>query len=192
MLRTLATILLVLILAAPAAAGEKDPAETVRHAVNDTIAALKKDAPDSELRDIADTFFDWIEMSKRTLSRSWNDFSVEQRKEFVQLYSDLLFYTYNERLRDYTNEKVEIIGDTQLREGQNEVQTVVKSKGSQIPIDYRLKKGNKGWLVYDVIVEQVSLIKNYRSQFKDQLLSKSPEELLDTLRKKVEEKRKKS
>jgi phospholipid transport system substrate-binding protein len=142
---------------------------------------LKKD----KIRAIADKMFDFTELSKRTLVRNWAKFTPEQQKEFVDLYKSLLEDAYADKITAYTDEKILFTKEIALTEDTAEVQTTVVRKTEEIPIYYRVHKDGGVWKVYDVIIEGVSLINNYRSQFRDILANKPPESLLETLRKKV-------
>lgn len=142
---------------------------------------LKKD----KIRAIAEKMFDFTELSKRTLARNWSKFSPEQQKEFINLYRSLLEDAYADKIIAYTDEKILFTKEVALTEDTAEVQTTVVRKTEEIPIYYRVHKDGGVWKVYDVVIEGVSLINNYRSQFRDILANKPPESLLETLRKKV-------
>jgi phospholipid transport system substrate-binding protein len=133
----------------------------------------------------ADKLFDYVELSKRTLGLNWNKFSPEQRKEFVELYRTILKNAYVDKITSYTNERVDFTKEVALSETTAEVQSVIVSKGGETPIYYRVMKKETDWKVYDVVIEGVSLISNYRTQFREILGNNQPENLLETLRKKV-------
>ena len=139
----------------------------------------------AEITAEAEKFFDFVELSKRTLGLDWNRFSLDQRKEFVNLYKSLLRDTYIERITAYTNEKVEFTSAVPLGQNTVEVRSEVISQGGRVPIYYRVMNENGQWKVYDVVIEGVSLITNYRSQFRQILVNQSPQALLDTLKKRV-------
>jgi phospholipid transport system substrate-binding protein len=128
--------------------------------------------------------FDFVELSKRTLGLNWNKLNPEQRKEFVDLYKSLLEDTYIDRITSYTNEEVRFTKEMPLSENTVEVQSIVISKAGEVPIYYRVIRKDDGWKVYDVVIEGVSLITNYRTQFREILGNNPPEKLLDILRKK--------
>jgi phospholipid transport system substrate-binding protein len=118
-----------------------------------------------QLRDIINKRFDFEEMAKRSLGLGWNKRTAEEKKEFVALFSDLLENTYIRKIERYEHEKVLYTGERV--EGQYAaVKTkVVTEKEAEIPVEYRIfKKGSK-WEVYDIIIEGVSLVNNYRTQF---------------------------
>ena len=139
----------------------------------------------AEIASDADKLFDFVELSKRTLGLEWNRFTLDQRKEFVNLYRTLLLDTYLDQITKYTNEKVEFTSTVPLGENAAEVRSEVVSQGGPVPIYYRAMNENGQWKVYDVVIEGVSLIANYRSQFREILINQPPKALLDTLRKRV-------
>jgi phospholipid transport system substrate-binding protein len=186
------TLVICLILPLSAFAGAA--LDTVQGHVNKVLDVLRDTSTKTEsakkvkkdkMRAIADDMFDFAELSKRTLAQNWNKFDPEQRKEFTKLYKTLLADTYADKILTYTNEKIVFSKEVPLTDTTVEVRSTVIRKPSEVPINYRVIKKADGWRVYDVVVEGVSLINNYRSQFREILLSKPPESLLETLRKKV-------
>ncbi len=172
------------------------PTETVQTEVNKIVDMLKtpgfksqpKDTQIAKVREIINKVFDYEELSKRTLGREWRNFSAEQRQEFIMLFSDLLEKVYADRILAYTDEKILFDKETMLGDGKAEVQSqIVTADGRQIPLYYRMFENSGQWKAYDVIIEGVSMVKNYRTQFRDILAKNPPEELLDILRKKVSE-----
>jgi len=168
--------------------------ETVEVQVNKVLTTLAepafkdqpRDAKIVKIRSIVNEIFDYTELSKRTLGREWAKFNDKQQAEFIKLFSDLLEKTYADRLLSYSNEKVVFDKETVLREGQVEVTSnIITGDGKKIPLDYRLISKGSTWGVYDVIIEGISLVKNYRDQFRDILAKDSPEEVLKMLRDKV-------
>jgi len=184
-------MILVICLILPLSAFAGAALDTVQGHVNKVLDVLRDTSPKTEsakkdkMRAIADDMFDFAELSKRTLAQNWNKFDPEQRKEFTKLYKTLLADTYADKILTYTNEKIVFTKEVPLTDTTVEVRSTVIRKPSEVPITYRVIKKADGWRVYDVVVEGVSLINNYRSQFREILLSKPPESLLETLRKKV-------
>lgn len=138
-----------------------------------------------KIRSISDKMFDYSELSRRTLGQDWKKLNPAQQNEFTDLYKSLLEDAYADKIINYTDEKVAFSKENQLSEKTFEVQTTVLTKKADIPIYYRVIQKDGQWKVYDVVIEGVSLINNYRNQFREILVNKSPEVLLDTLRKKV-------
>jgi phospholipid transport system substrate-binding protein len=144
-----------------------------------------KKVKEQKIEAAAEKLFDYVELSKRTLGLNWNKLNMDQRKEFVGLFKTLLRNTYIDRITAYTNEKVEFTKEVQLTETTTEVQSLVTKGNTKVPINYRVIKKGSDWMVYDVVIEGVSLISNYRTQFREILGNNPPQVLIDTLRKRV-------
>jgi phospholipid transport system substrate-binding protein len=134
---------------------------------------------------VIDEIFDYQELSKRTLSRNWKKLNAEQRQEFTDLFSKLLAVVYIDRLLEYTDEKVIFGNEKMLSKNKAEVQSKIVTSSKEIPIHYRMILKDDTWRVYDVLIEGVSLIRTYRSQFKKIFAKQGPEGLLEMLREKV-------
>ena len=112
--------------------------------------------------------------------------SAEQQTEFVKLFKELLQGVYANQLLSYSDQKVIFEKETMLKKGRAEVQSFLQtSDGKKIPLFYRLTNKSGSWKVYDVIIEGVSMVKNYRTQFRKILAKDSPDKLLKILRDKV-------
>jgi len=168
--------------------------ETVEKGVNKLIATLgdsafkaqTKDAQIAKISEEIEAIFDFKELSRRTLGRNWKKMKPEQQKEFVQLFKELLQGVYADRLLAYSDQKIIFDKETVLKKGRAEVQSFLQtSDGKKIPLFYRLTDKSGSWKVYDVIIEGVSMVKNYRTQFRKILSKNSPEKLLEILRNKV-------
>jgi phospholipid transport system substrate-binding protein len=194
MKRIVILVNLLVLVVFPARAGAGVPLETIRTHVNGVIEILRdpamqketeQDAKKKRIESIADDMFDFIELAKRTLGREWNGLNREQRQEFVTLYREILEKAYMDRILAYRDERVVFDREIMLADGKAEVQSRIITTSANIPIFYRVTEVDGKWRVYDVIIEGVSLIKNYRTQFSEILLTKSPEGLLEILREKV-------
>ena len=131
--------------------------------------------------------FDFREMSRRALTRHWKKMTPEEQNEFVDLFSDLLQQTYISKIELYTDENVNYDKEIIKKKGKYSiVKTSIMSKDITIPIDYKLILSNDEWRVYDVLVEGVSIISNYRSQYNNILSRKSYAELIQMMKEKVE------
>ena len=192
--RTLIAMIVILSLFVPVFAYAGAALETVKGHVDRVLEVLRDPALKSEsakkikkdrIRAISVKMFDFPELSRRTLARSWERFNPDQQKEFIELYRSLLEDAYADKILLYTDEKIVFSKEVQLSEKTVEVQSTVIRKTGEIPIYYRVILKDGVWKVYDVVIEGVSLISNYRSQFREILSNKPPESLLDTLRKKV-------
>jgi phospholipid transport system substrate-binding protein len=172
------------------------PLDTVRANVNNVLEVLRdpalkaesaKETKKQRLRPIYDAMFDQVELSRRTLALNWNKLNAAQRQEFVQLFRQVLEKAYIDKILDYTNEKILFDRENKLSDNQSEVLTKVVTASKEIPITYRVIRKDSAWKVYDVVIENVSLVQNYRTQFSDILAKDTPEQLIETLRKKVKE-----
>jgi phospholipid transport system substrate-binding protein len=185
-------ILLLLLFSLPVYAGP--PLDAVQANVNKVLEVLRdpklkassaKEILKEKLRLIYDRMFDDVELSKRTLAKNWNSLDVAQRKEFVLLFRQVLEKAYIDKILAYTDEKIVFERETMVSGTQAEVQTKIVTSSKQIPISYRVLLKDGAWKVYDVVIENVSLVLNYRTQFNDILAKDKPEQLLEILRKKV-------
>lgn len=136
------------------------------------------------LEDIIGKRFDYKEMGKRTLGKHWQQFSEADREEFVRLFQRFLSRTYAGNVDGYSGEQVQYLKER--RKGDfAEVQTAVTSDKSTASIYYRLLKSSNTWKVYDVVIDGVSLVKNFRSQFGRIIEAESAKGLLEKLRTKT-------
>ncbi|MDJ0817728.1 MAG: ABC transporter substrate-binding protein [Desulfobacterales bacterium] len=186
----IAALLIVLPLQAIAAT----PKETVEKGVNNVLKTLSdpafkakpKDTKIEEIGEIIGEVFDFTELSKRTLGKNWRKLNDAQKKEFTELLKKMLQGVYADRLLAYTDQKIVFGEEKMLKKGRAEVQSnIVLSDGRKVPIFYRLTDKSGEWKVYDLIIEGVSLVKNYRTQFREILAKNSPEKLLQIMRDKV-------
>jgi len=184
------SLLLLVLGAVPVQAAT--PLETVRTEVNKVLEvlrnkSLKEEAKREKLRVLYNVMFDQEELSRWCLGRNWNKLSEAQRKEFLPLFQQVLEKTYGDRVLAYSDEKIHFDREVPIAKNRVEVQTrVVTTKSKEVPFNYRVFLDKSGtWKVYDVVVENVSLVMNYRSQFNEILAKNDPEELLSILRKKV-------
>jgi phospholipid transport system substrate-binding protein len=144
-----------------------------------------KEAKKEKLRRIYDGMFDQVELSRRALSRNWNSLTTAQREEFVGLFRQVLEKAYMDKILAYVDEKIVFDREVQVSDTRAEIQTTIITSSSRIPVFYRVISRDGGWKVYDVIIENVSLVSNYRAQFDEILAKNTPEQMLEILRKKV-------
>jgi phospholipid transport system substrate-binding protein len=192
MWQSLVGMILIMAFAVTAFAG--DPTEVIRKTTDKIIAIVKNPAlqgpekkkeRDRLIRDAADEIFDREEMSRRTLAQHWRKRTPEEKKEFMDLFEDLLEKTYIDRVEGYSGEKVLYEGE-RIEGNYALVKVEIMTKqDAKIPVLYRLKKTKSGWLVYDLSIEGVSLINNYRTQFNSIILDSSFKGLMKKLREKV-------
>ncbi len=188
------SILVLFLFSLPVYAGV--PLNTTQVNVNKVLGVLRdpmlrsesaKETKKQKLRSIYKGMFNEVEFSKRTLARNWDKLNAAQQKEFIELFEQVLEKTYIDKILSYTNEKIDFYKENIKSENLAEVQTKVITSSKEIPIFYRLIQKDGEWRVYDVVVENVSLVQNYRTQFNDILAKNTPEKLLEILRKKVKE-----
>ncbi|MBI4591244.1 MAG: ABC transporter substrate-binding protein [Candidatus Rokubacteria bacterium] len=152
---------------------------------------LKKDGKVRErrtaIREIANDIFDFGEISKRTLGRHWQARTPSEKEEFVQLLADLLERTYISKIELYTGEKVSIVAESIDSELATVRTKIASTQGAGIPVDYRMFRQGDRWRAYDVAVEGVSLVGNYRSQFNAIIQKSSYRELVRLIKAKQDE-----
>ncbi len=174
----------------PAYAGA--PTEAMKTTIDEVLKIiaekeLKQPAKSEERRQqlerVVSARFDYQEMSRRALGAPWNDLSDQQKQEFVSLFRTLLTNSYADKIETYSGEGVQYLNERTEKE-YAEVRTKVLSGKTEIPLDYRLMNKSADWRVYDVVVDGVSLVNNYRGQFTKILRASSYSDLVDQLRKK--------
>jgi phospholipid transport system substrate-binding protein len=187
-------LIFAVLLVIPLQSYAASPKETVESGVNNLLETLgdkkfKEKTKDEQIATLGtqiETVFDFTELSKRTLGREWKKMSAEQQKEFVKLFKQLLQGVYADRLLAYSDQKVIFDKEIMLKKGRAEVQSYLQtSDGKKIPLFYRLTDKSGSWKVYDIIIEGVSMVKNYRTQFKQILAKDSADKLIEILRDKV-------
>jgi len=177
-----------------------DPTEVLKAPMDEALALLRDpqyktddSAKKAEQREkfwaLIEPVFDFKELSKRTLARNWKKFNDAQQTEFAQVFSELMGNIYVDRIQGGYNDEIIDFSDQILHESRPlaVVKTFIVSSRNRIPVDYSLIKKGNTWRVYDVKVEGVSLVKNYRSQFKEILSKDSPDQLIEQLKQKVAE-----
>ena len=170
------------------------PITEIKYAVDEAIKVLSdpqfrgesKDEDRREhLRRIIFPHFDFREMAKRSLAVHWRRRTPEEQEEFVQIFRDLLEKAYGDRIESYSNEKFIYTGE-KIEERYAEVNSkVITSKGEEFRIDYRFHRTGNDWRIYDVVVEEISMVNNYRSQFNRVISNSSYENLVSKMRKKL-------
>jgi phospholipid transport system substrate-binding protein len=168
----LAGVLVVGLSSAPAAAGV--PTDQLKGAVERVLRtlddpALRGDARLGDrrvaVRKIANEIFDFSEIARRSLGRYWQPLSEPQRTEFVGLFGDLLERSYISKIELYGGEKIVYSGERVEADLATVSTRIMTKNGTEVPVDYRLFKRGDRWMIYDVSVEGISLVSNYRTQF---------------------------
>jgi len=151
--------------------------------------ALKDKPKDKRtaVRRVADDIFDFGETAKRSLGRHWADRTQAERDEFVKLFGDLLERSYISKIELYGGEKIQYVGDKIDGDQASVMSKLLTKTNTEVPIEYRMLKKGERWLVYDVIIEGVSLISNYRTQFNKIIQTSSFAELVKKMKSRQEE-----
>ena len=180
-----------LVFSVPQAACATSPLEQVRTVVDQVIEVLRQGELQGEARrkvlsELIRSRFDFYIMSQRTLGQYWKQATAQEQAEFVRLFSDLLEASYTGRIEAYNDETVAYHSE-KIDGSRAVVATVVQSNNAEIPIDYRMVKQGNDWFVYDVLVEDISLIKNYRSTYGEIVRKEGYAGLFERMRKKITE-----
>src|SRR3989454_3679061 len=189
-----AVVLARLPVAAPGGAGQ--PRDQLRTEIDGVLKVLddrelKKEGRarerGAEVRRIANDIFDFEEPGRRSLARHWAPRTPAERDEFVQLFAGLPERSYISKIELYGGEKIAYVGETIDGDVATVKTKITTRQGTEIPVDYRMRKRGDKWLVYDVIIEGVSLVANYRVQFNKIITTSSYAELVKKMRDKQEE-----
>jgi len=178
------------LVAEPALASTESPEQFVERTSNEVLAILRDsslshDAKIDKLEAMLDERSDFDSISKLVLAVHYRKFTDVQKKEFVTLLHRYLTTTYGHQIDNYANETVSVLGGRPEARGDYTVQTKIKrSTGSDLSVEYRLRKVGENWRLLDVIGEGISLVSNLRSQFGEILNAGGPERLLKVLREK--------
>jgi phospholipid transport system substrate-binding protein len=189
-------LVVVLALVAGREAGAGAPTDQLRTQIERVLKTvedpeLKKPGKTTERREavrrIAAETFDFTEMSKRALARHWQARTPAEREEFVKLFTDLLERAYVSRIESFGGEQIAYNGDTIEGDAALVRTKIITKQGTDIPVDYRMLKRNDRWLAYDVVIEGVGLINNYRTQFNKIIQTSSYQALVDRMKNKQNE-----
>jgi phospholipid transport system substrate-binding protein len=178
------------------AVASASPTEKVRKATEEITSILdeylknhqkNREEAVNKIMAIADQHFDWTEMSKRSLARYWKQRTPDEQNKFTSLFRDLVKNAYIGKIEGYAGEKVVFEGEQIEDTTYSLVKTkiITPSKGTEIPVNYRLQNNGGNWMVYDVIIEGVSLVNNYRDQFNSILQGSSYDELVKRIQDKL-------
>jgi phospholipid transport system substrate-binding protein len=178
----------------PLAAGP--PTEQLRARIEEVVKVLEDGQPKSEararerravVRRIAEEIFDFSETAKRSLGRHWQARTPAEREEFVRLFADLLERAYLSKIELYNGENIVYLGDSVEGDVATVRTKILTKQGVEVPVDYRMLRKDDRWLVYDVIIEGVSLVANYRTQFNKIIQTSSYQDLVKKMKAKQEE-----
>ncbi|MFH1217512.1 MAG: ABC transporter substrate-binding protein [Pseudomonadota bacterium] len=194
----LAAFLLLLVVFPVASHAGDEAIEQMRSSIDRILAVLRRgevvgenwEDKKKEVAAIVRDRCDSRELAQRVLAQHWKALKTEQREHFAVLFADVLETTYINKLKSYSDE--DIAFKKQLVKGDKAfVYSVVLSKNQEIPVDYRLLKNGDEWLIYDIIIEGVSLVQNYRKQFDQIIKNEKYEGLILRMEEKIKENRQK-
>ena len=187
----LATLVASPVISVRSAIAADSPPEVVRKLTDAVIAVLRqKDLPADErlktIRDIVYDYADFVTISRLVLARNWSGLDTIQKELFVEEFKKYLSISYGKNVESYSNEKVQIVGDRDEGRGDWTVQTrnLRPQAGGDVLVEYRLRQKDGEWKLIDVLVERVSLVSNYRSQFQVIMANGGIDHLLEILREK--------
>lgn len=185
----LALIAIGCLLGPVSALASKSPTDTVKEAIDDVLKVLKNEAYDREQRwleigRIIDARFDFRSMSQSVLATNWRAATTEEKRQFVDFFSQYLEDTYRTKIEAYTDQKVVYISE-QVRKDRAIVDTEIVTDQNRIPVTYRLKNNDGTWFAYDVIIEGVSLVNNYRNTFNAIIKAEGIDGLLTNLESRI-------
>ena len=170
---------------------EQDPTEVIKALVNPALQILAdKTTPlkdrQQKLRDLVNSNFDFIAMSRSALGRHWKDLNDQQRNDFTRTFIAFLEDSYLRRIQDYSGQQVSFRGQTSIGAANYEVKTNIDRTGGKTPIqvNYILRQDNSKWLIYDVTVDDISIAANYRNQFNHMINNHGFDTLLADLKRK--------
>lgn len=185
----LATLLGVLALTPAAWAGT--PTDQLRSAVERAITVLedpelktpaRAEERQARIKAVADEIFNFKEVARRALGRHWRERTPAEQEEFTALFAELLERTYLGRSELYGGERVQYVSETIEGDFATVGTKVLTKEGPEVPVDYRMLRNSGRWEVYDVVIEGISLVSNYRSQFNRIIQASSYEELAKKLK----------
>lgn len=192
------TRFLFVLLALPLTAFSMEPMQVVQGPIDEVIEILNdpkykekgmKSAQRDEIWKTVKPMFNFNEISKRAVARDWRNFSEQEKVAFIEVFSQFLGNTYIDKIQgEYHNEQIFYLDQKFHSDAYAEVRTKLVRNNVETPVYYRLiKKGDDSWQIYDIIVEGVSLVKNYRTQFASILNKESPAHLIERLNQKLVE-----
>ncbi len=168
------------------------PKAEMQKTIDDIIAIAEANQGDAaktvrreKLRTLINPKFNFAEMAKRSLGPNWNEITPEEQKDFTTVFSELLARTYLSKIETVKPGMVKVESE-QVDSTRAIVKTTVTSKGDTFPIDYKLSLSNNVWQVYDVVIENIGLVANYRNEFSGVIRKEKFDGLMTKLRKKIE------
>jgi phospholipid transport system substrate-binding protein len=170
------------------------PLETLKVAVDQAMKILddpqykdevQKETQRDEIWKVIRQVFDLQGIAQITLGKNWRQFTQDEKNEFTEVFGRFLGNNYVEKIQSgFSGEKVKYLEQEIITDTKSIVKTKIVRESMEIPVDYKMQKTGAEWRVYDVIIEGVSLIKNYRTQFNSILMKNTPKQLIETIKKK--------
>lgn len=186
------SIFLFLFLSQTAPALAEDPLRPIEETVEEILTILRSDdevewaKTREKISQVIQKRFDFQEQSRLVLAAEWGKINKEQKEQFIFLFSKLQEHVYLNRLKDYSDEKVHFTKQI-VKKDKAAVFSVIVKDAEEIPIVYRMKKKQDTWFVYDVIIDGVSLVKNYRKQFSSIIENEKFSGLIVKMEEKIEQ-----
>lgn len=174
------------------AAASDSPKTLIKTMIDSVLAALNEKGVDKhtkrvKVREAVRQRFDFTEMSKRVIGPKWRELSDADKTVFTDLFMQLLEESYSNKIDTYAGDESVVIGNETVQDNLAKVDTTIKSKNNDIPVDYKLYNNGKDWMVYDVIIEEVSLISTYRNTYAQILQKDGFKGLISQMKQKIEE-----
>lgn len=166
------------------------PTDRVRASITDILSVLKNENLDrsakwSEVGQLIDAAFDFRSMSQSILATNWRTATEEEKRQFVEYFSQYLEATYRDKIEAYSDQRVEYLNEV-VRGDRAVVDTIIRTSETQIPVSYKLRLNDDEWFAYDVVIEGVSLVNNYRSTFNAIIKSEGMDGLLTDLQGRID------
>ena len=179
--RSCAVLVFAMLLTGPVHAA-MTPTETVKTSIDKVLEILRDERLDREQRwaeigEVINAGFDFRRMSQSILATNWRSATAEEKRRFVEFFSQYLEDTYRNKIEAYTDQRVEYVGE-QVRKDRAIVDTQILTDETRIPVTFRLKNNDGQWFAYDVVIEGISLVNNYRSTFSAIIKSEGMDGLL--------------
>lgn len=190
-MKKFALILLTFLISLSVSAQALTPTDTIQSAVDKIVVIVEKnlgeentEARRDEILIVVKEVFDFKEMAKRALGSNWSKIDEQEQSEYIELFSKFLAKTYIDKVENIKKDVVKIESEKQ-RQGKALVKTKVNIDGEDFPIDYKMTNRDSSWQVYDVVIENVGLVTNYRNEFAGIMRKEKFAGLMKRLRKKV-------
>jgi phospholipid transport system substrate-binding protein len=189
-LRILVPVLILLVFAPAGAADFSTPMGRVKDSIERVVSVLKDPSLDREARwqqiaAVIDQGFDFRSMSQSVLATHWKEATPEERERFIEYFSQYIEEVYRSKIEAYTDQEIRY-GAESIRDDRAVVETVIVTSAAEIPVNFKLKRNDGQWYAYDVVIEGVSLVANYRDTFSTIVKNEGMEGLLADIQDRIE------